>query len=43
MLGVLAVLASAEAAPREKRQILGAILSGLLGGGHGISDRSIAR
>jgi len=41
VLGVLAVLASVEAAPRKKRQILGAILEGLLGGGHGTSDNFV--
>ncbi len=45
MLGVLAAVANAEAAavasaPRDKRQILGAILGSLLGGGgHGKSIR----
>ena len=37
LLCVVAVVTSVEAAPREKRQILGAILGGLLGGGHGMS------
>lgn len=31
LLGVLVVMAGVGAAPREKRQILGAILDGLLG------------
>ena len=40
MLGAVAVLGSVEAAPREKRQILGAILENILGEGRGMSDYS---
>ena len=36
MLGVVAIFGSVEAAP-----ILGAIMGGLLGGGHGMSDHSV--
>nr|CAH0101809.1 unnamed protein product [Daphnia galeata] len=34
LLVVFAIIASVDAAPREKRQILGAILEGLVGHGH---------
>jgi hypothetical protein len=40
VLGAVAVLGSVEAAPREKRQILGAILENILGEGRGMSDYS---